>query len=439
MAKQRTIGAEVAYQGAGIHTGREASVRFVPAPINTGVVFVRTDLADSPRIPVAAGLAYYDPAQGRRTILKNGKAEVHTVEHVLAAVNGLGIDNLVIELDGAEPGEPTDGSVAPIVQLLNEVGLVEQSAPRRYLKLPEPVSFEENDVQLLAVPHDGLRITFTIDYPNAVIGTQSASFEVDERVFEREIAPARTFVMKEDVDRLRAAGMIKGGTLLNAVVVDASGIVNEEPLRFDDEFVRHKVLDLLGDLYLLGAPLKAHVIAFKSGHQTHVKFVKKLLEKAGNSAAIARPSLTAEGEQVWDIRAIERIMPHRYPMLLVDRILELSDERVVAIKNVTANENFFVGHFPGHPIMPAVLIVEAMAQAGGFLLLNRVDEPDNKLVYFIGIDNARFRRPVLPGDQLRFELKLLKLTRGICKMHGQALVDGNLVAEADLLASVVER
>ncbi len=439
MAKQLTIEQSTSYEGVGIHTGKVTTVIFRPGALNSGIVFVRSDLPGAPQIPVKAGAARYDPDQGRRTILRNGNAEVHTVEHLLAAVHGLGIDNLVIELNQDEPGEPPDGSALPIAQLLKRAGLVEQAAPRRYVNLAKSVAFTDGDIQLIAVPHDRLRITFTIEYENPVVGTQNASFDIDPETFEREIAPARTFVLEKDVERLRQAGMIKGGSLANAVVVGSDRVLNPEPLRFPNEFVRHKILDLLGDLYLLGAPLRAHVIAFKSGHSTHVKFVKQLLEAATNAAAVARPVVNERGEPIWDIQAIERIMPHRYPMLLVDRILELTDERVVGIKNVTANEPFFVGHFPGHRIMPAVLIVEAMAQAGGFLLLNRVEEPDNKLVYFLGIDNAKFRRPVLPGDQLMFELTLVKLKGGICKMRGEGFVDGKRVAEADLLASVVER
>jgi UDP-3-O-[3-hydroxymyristoyl] N-acetylglucosamine deacetylase/3-hydroxyacyl-[acyl-carrier-protein] dehydratase len=439
MAKQRTIERPVSYEGVGIHTGKTTTVTLKPGDVNTGVVFVRTDLAGRPQIPVTARSAHYDPQRGRRTILRNGNAEVHTVEHLLASIHGLGIDNLLIELDEEEPGEPPDGSVMPIVGLLKQAGLVEQAAPRRYFSLSEAVSLVDDDVQLMALPYDGLRITFTIVYQNDVVGTQSATFDVDQATFEREIAPARTFVLESDVAALKKDGLIKGGSLDNAVVVGKDRILNPEPLRFENEFVRHKILDLIGDLYLLGAPLRAHIVAFKSGHRSHVKFVKKLLDEAGDTKAVARPTINEAGDQIWEIDAIERIMPHRYPMLLVDRILELTDEKVVGLKNVTANEPFFVGHFPGHPIMPAVLIIEAMAQAGGFLLLNRVDEPDNKLVYFLGIDNARFRRPVTPGDQLRFELRLLRLKGGICKMRGEGFVDGKLVAEAELLASVVER
>jgi UDP-3-O-[3-hydroxymyristoyl] N-acetylglucosamine deacetylase/3-hydroxyacyl-[acyl-carrier-protein] dehydratase len=439
MSTQRTIDGRATFRGIGLHSGQPCTVTFAPDAENAGISFVRTDLKDPIRIPVTPEAARYDPARGRRTILSNGRAEVHTVEHILAAIHGLGIDNLRVELDAEEAPEPADGSALPIVKVLKAVGLREQAAERRYLKLEGPVVLEDGAVQLLALPHDGLRITFTIDYPDRIVGTQSASFELDPDTFEREIAPARTFVLMRDVEALRSAGLIKGGSLANAVVVEDGKVLSEEPLRFPNEFVRHKILDLLGDLCLMGGPIHAHVVAFRSGHQSHVKFVRKLHLATARSAASARPTRNADGQQIWEISAIERILPHRYPMLLVDRILELSEERVVGIKNVTANEAFFAGHFPGHPIMPAVLIIEAMAQVGGFMLLNRVADPGSKLVYFIGIDNAKFRRPVIPGDQLRFELALIKLKGRICKMRGEAYVGEHLVAEAELLSSLQDR
>ncbi|HWN82381.1 MAG TPA: bifunctional UDP-3-O-[3-hydroxymyristoyl] N-acetylglucosamine deacetylase/3-hydroxyacyl-ACP dehydratase [Candidatus Udaeobacter sp.] len=439
MTTQRTIDRRVAFRGIGLHSGRPCTATFAPEVENAGISFVRTDLKEQSRIAVGPEAARYDPARGRRTILSNGKAEVHTVEHILASIHGLGIDNVRVELDSEEAPEPVDGSALPIVKVLKSAGLREQSALRRYLKLAEPVTLEDGPVQLLALPHDGLRITFTIDYPDQVVGTQSASFELDPDTFEREIAPARTFVMMRDVQALQAAGLIKGGSLSNAVVVEDEKVLSEEPLRFPNEFVRHKILDLLGDLCLVGGPIRAHVVAFRSGHQSHVKFVRKIQQATLGSAGGARPTVGDMGQHTWEISAIERILPHRYPMLLVDRILELTEERVVGIKNVTANEPFFAGHFPGHPIMPAVLIIEAMAQVGGFMLLNRVADPGSKLVYFIGIDQAKFRRPVIPGDQLRFELALVKLKGRICKMRGEAYVGDHLVAEAELLSSLIDR
>jgi UDP-3-O-[3-hydroxymyristoyl] N-acetylglucosamine deacetylase / 3-hydroxyacyl-[acyl-carrier-protein] dehydratase len=437
---QRTIARPVSYQGVGLHTGAPCRVEFRPAPPGSGLKFVRLDLPGQPEIPVNPRYARADMDQMRRTILKNGKAEVHTVEHILAAAAGLGIDNLVIALDAQEPPEPPDGSASPYVRLFQEAGLVDQPAPRRYFRVTEPVRHEENGVILVALPHDGLRVTFTIEYANAWRGTQYASYDIDPEVFVREIAPARTFVLERDVEQLRSKGMIQGGTLQNAVVVRPNGILNEEPLRFEDEFVRHKILDFLGDLTLLGRPARGHFLSIKSGHASNVRFVQRLAAAEEPGTLLGRESSNGSGAPVQlDINAIQRIMPHRYPLLLVDRILSLDARRVVGIKNVTINEPFFAGHFPGHPIMPAVLIIEAMAQCGGVLLLNSVDRPKERLVYFMGIDNAKFRKPVRPGDQLRFELTLLRLKSRICKMEGKAYVDGDLVAEAELLSSIVDR
>jgi len=443
---QRTIAKPISFEGVGLHTGQPCRVEFRPAPADSGIRFVRLDLPGAPEIPVSPRYACADTEEMRRTILKSGDAEVHTVEHILAAAAGLEIDNLVIALTSKEPAEPRDGSAAPYVRMFQEAGLVDQHVPRRYFRVSEPVRYEENGVVLVGLPHDGLRITFTIEYDDAYLGTQHATYDIDRDVFIREIAPARTFVLQRDVDALRARGMILGGTLQNAVVVQPTGILNQEPLRFDNEFVRHKILDFIGDLYLLGRPALGHFVSIKSGHATNVRFVQRLAaterpEKAGRAGKGngARGASGARKSLQLDINAIMKIMPHRYPFLLIDRILSLEENRVVGIKNVTINEPFFVGHFPGHPIMPAVLIIEAMAQCGGVLLLNSSYQPKEKLVYFIGIDRAKFRKPVRPGDQLRFELTLLRLKSRICKMEGKAYVDGDLVAEAELLSSIVDR
>jgi UDP-3-O-[3-hydroxymyristoyl] N-acetylglucosamine deacetylase/3-hydroxyacyl-[acyl-carrier-protein] dehydratase len=358
------------------------------------------------------------------------------VEHVLATVMGLGLDNLRIELDGMEAPEPPDGSARAIAQALQSAGVEDQGLPREWIEIREPVSLQEGGVQMVAVPHDGLRLSFTIQYDNPIIGTQYQSFEITPETFLQEIASARTFALYEDVEKLQAAGMIQGGSLQNAVVVRGSEILNEEGLRYPDEFVRHKILDLLGDLALLGRPVRAHVISVRSGHTTNVAFVRRL---AGCDRGVQDFDRLMDRCH-FDITAIERIMPHRYPMLLVDRILLLEERRrVVGIKNVTINEPFFVGHFPDHPIMPAVLILEAMAQVGGILLLNTVANPESKLVYFMAIDKAKFRRPVRPGDQLVFELELVRLKGRICQMIGKGYVRGNLVAEAELLSTIVDK
>jgi len=432
---QRTIGRAVTIEGVGLHTGEAGRMRFVPDEAGLGVRFVRVDLPGAPEVEVRPENAYFDPRAGRRTILQQDDVQVHTMEHVLASIAGLGIDNLRIETSSMEIPEGHDGSAAPIANALLEAGIVEQDRPVRHVKIAKPVSWSENGVELSAVPYQGFRISFTIEYDHPLIGRQYLSLDINRDTFLSQIAPARTFVLERDLEALRAAGWIKGGRLDSAVVVGPDRILNPEPLRFPDEFVRHKVLDLLGDLFLLGGPILGHVIAKRSGHQGHVAFVKYMKE------TLPLPGRRAGGPRdEWDVTAIMDIMPHRYPFLLVDRISNLEEGRSVeGVKNVTINEPFFQGHFPGHPIMPAVLILEAMAQVGGLLLLNSVDDPNDKLMYFMGIDNAKFRRPVTPGDQLQMKLTLLKLKNRTSKMRGEAFVDGQLVAEAELLATVVDK
>ena len=432
--KQRTLGSEVTFSGIGLHSGAQATLVFKPAPADSGIKFVRSDLAGRPEIRADVKNAVLGGVHSRRTVLGTGEVKISTVEHVLAAVRGLGIDNVIIELDTAEPAEP-DGSSAPFVEVLRRGGVVEQDAPRRYMEIKTPVALSEDGVELVALPHPGLRISFTIDYDHPLIGTQYASLDISEEVFINEVAPARTFSLLKDVEDLRGKGLIKGGSLENSIVIGEERILNEQPLRFPDEFVRHKILDLLGDLCLLGAPIKTHIISVRSGHATNLKLVRLLKEQC------KPPSRNLVGRHVRDVPSslsigqIQEIMPHRYPFLLVDRILSLEEgKRVVGIKNVTINEPFFQGHFPGHPIMPAVLIIEAMAQVGGVLLLSMVENPKTRLVYFMAIDKAKFRKPVLPGDQVRFELEMLKLRMNTCKMKGKAYVDEDLVAEAELLS-----
>jgi UDP-3-O-[3-hydroxymyristoyl] N-acetylglucosamine deacetylase/3-hydroxyacyl-[acyl-carrier-protein] dehydratase len=399
------------------------------------VSFVRLDLPERPTILVRPENALFDPRAGRRTILQQDGVQIHTMEHLLAAVTGLGIDNVIIETSSLEIPEAADGSAAPIAQLLMEAGFEEQDRRRRHIKVTRPVHWAEGEVSLEAVPFGGLRISFTIDYDHPLIGRQSLTLDVTPESFLKDIAPARTYVLERDLELLRGCGWIKGGSLDSAVVVGDDGIRNHGPLRFPDEFVRHKILDLIGDLSLLGGPLLGHVTAVRSGHQGHVAFVRHL------KRTLPLPGRRVGGSpEEWDVTAIMDIMPHRYPMLLVDRITRIEEGRSVeGIKNVTVNEPFFQGHFPGHPIMPAVLILEAMAQVGGMLLLNSVEDPSNKLLYFTAIDGARFRRPVTPGDQLRFRLELLKFRGSTAKMRGEAYVEDQLVAEAELLATLVDR
>ena len=434
--QQRTIAKEFVIEGLGLHTGNTVKMRVKPAPPGTGIKFLRVDLSPAVEIPAVVTSIPPDGTSFRNTTVSTGTAEVHTVEHVLATCYGLGIDNLVIEVDANEPPEPASGTYAAYVRAFEEAGSVNQGAPADVFTIDRAITLKENGVEINAVPADDFRVSFTIQYDNPQIGTQYASFTVSPEVFEKEIAPARTFVLLDDVDKLRKQGLIKGGNLGNAIVFTPEGVMNEESLRFPDECVRHKILDLIGDLSLLGAPIRGHVHAVRSGHAANVRFVRKLWEMHQNK----KRGATASETGVWDINLIQEIMPHRYPFLLVDRIIELEDrKRVVGIKNVTINEPFFSGHFPGHPIMPAVLIIEAMAQTGGVMLLNTVDDPKKYLVYFTRVDKAKFRRPVLPGDQLRFELEMKSLRRGLCTMQGFAYVDGKLAAEAELSSVIVER
>ena len=460
--KQRTVRREISLSGIGLHTGNNCRMTFKPAPPDHGIVFVRTDIGGHPSV-IADIDHVVDISRG--TTLQQGDARVHTVEHVLAAFAGLQIDNMLVELDANEP-PVGDGSCKPYVDILLEAGIENQDADKLYLEIDTPMSYSEPDrqVDLVVTPSDDLRITFMIDYKNPALGTQYTTLQDLEKEFVDEFAPARTFCFLSEVEQLKRAGLIKGGSLENAVVIyDAlggqievdrikkalnitgeafvgkTGIVNDIPLRFYNEPVRHKTLDLLGDLFLIGAPIKGHVLAGRSGHKANVELARRMRELYKKKRIAGRYPSRAK-EAFFDINGILEIMPHRYPFLLIDRVLDLiPDKRVVAIKNVTINEPFFQGHFPGHPIMPGVLILEAMAQAGGILLLNAIPDPKTKVVYFMSIDNAKFRKPVMPGDQLRFELDMQAFRRNTCKMTGQAFVDDAVVASADFMAMVMDR
>lgn len=448
--------------GIGLHTGNTCTMTFRPAPADHGIQFVRIDLPGAPAV-IADVDHVVETARG--TTLQQGEARVHTVEHVLAACAGLQLDNLIVELDNNEP-PIMDGSAMPYVEKLLLSGIVDQGVDKIYLEIDTPMSYSEPErgVDLVVTPSDDLRITFMIDYRSPALGTQYTSLVDLEKEFVDEFASARTFCFLSEVEYLKNEGLIKGGGLDNAIViydsdngqmevdriraalnlnrevkVGKTGIIDDVPLRYYNEPVRHKTLDLLGDLQLIGAPFKGHVLAARSGHKANVALARKMRELY-KKKKVARRYHSGVSGAMFDINAIHKIMPHRYPFLLIDRVLDLvPDKRVVAIKNVTINEPFFAGHFPGRPIMPGVLILEAMAQAGGILLLNAIEFPETKLVYFLAIDNARFRKTVVPGDQVRFELEMLSFRRNTCKMTGQAFVDDTLVANAELMAMVMDR
>ena len=436
LRQQRTLKGPVDYKGVGLHTGEEVNLRFLPAEPNTGLRFSVLHGEQRVEIPAHVDFVPDDQPFYRNTTLRNQGVQIHTVEHVLAALYGLSVDNAVIEMDAYEPPEPEDGSCKAFVDRILEVGICEQGVPAIPYEIRTPVQWSRENIGITGIPYDGFRLSFTIQYDNAVIGTQYASYDITPESFAREIAPSRTFALKRDISHLQAMGLIKGGTLRNALVVDEDKILNDEPLRFADEFVRHKILDLLGDMALLGSPMKGHVLSLKSGHETNVRFVRRLAALEKGKTRIYPTSKPT----YWDVSMVMEMLPHRYPFLLIDRILEVEPGKSVrGLKNVTINEPFFQGHFPGHPIMPGVLVIEAMAQMGGVLLMSMIEQPETKLVYFSSIDKARFRKPVLPGDQLIFELELLRFKRNTCKMRGSATVDGERVAEAEMLAAVVNR
>jgi len=423
---RRTIQRTVALSGAGLHTGAVVTVTFRPAPAGRRVVFRRTDLPDTPEI--AARLEEVE-ATDRRTVLGHGAQAIHTVEHVLAAVGALEIDDLYIDLDGPEP-PALDGSFRPWVEALQGAGETLQDGDPVIYRVQAPFTVTEGASSYVVSPATAGRVTVSIDFPHPLIGSQAGSYEVTPAVFARELAGARTFGFVHEVEQLKAKGLIQGASTANAVVLTETGLVEGTALRWPDEFVRHKAADLIGDLTLIGGRVQAHIIATRPSHQGNLAL----------SRAIARTG-QREGGIAMDIGRILDIIPHRYPFLLVDRIIEMEGKkRIVGIKNVTINEPFFQGHFPGHPIMPGVLIIEAMAQVGGMLLLGSLIEmSEEKVIYFMSLDKVKFRRPVLPGDQLRFELEMLQFRGKTCKMQGVAYVDGKVAVEAEMMAAVVDR
>jgi UDP-3-O-[3-hydroxymyristoyl] N-acetylglucosamine deacetylase/3-hydroxyacyl-[acyl-carrier-protein] dehydratase len=373
----------------------------------------------------------------RRTQLGKEPVAVHTVEHVLAAVLARELDDVVIELSGPEP-PVMDGSAQPFVEALRQAGIAEQAGDVHYLQLRSPVRVCDGESVYEALPASALELDVTIDFPHPLIGKQRGRYRVTAETFERELARARTFGFMHEVDTLRAKGLIRGASTQNAVVVGEDGIVDNE-LRWPDEFVRHKAMDCVGDLALAGARVRARVQTTRPSHRGTVLLVRAMKE-AAREAETMKDLTTSEVSGVMDVEDIMKVLPHRYPFLLVDRILELEPgKRVVGVKNVTINEPFFQGHFPGHPIMPGVLIIEAMAQVGGMLLLGAIEDPQSKVVYFTSLNNVKWRRPVKPGDQLRFELEVLQVRGLMCKMQGVAKVDGEVVAEAEMGAMVRDR
>ena len=422
---RRTLAGTAVVRGIGLHTGREVTARCSGAPAGQGIVFRRVDLPGAPPIP--ARLAEVQSTE-RRTALGQGDASVQTVEHLLAAAAALGLDDLTVDLDGPEP-PIGDGSVAPFLAALTGAGVREIPGEPVVYRVTTPFQLCEGDSSYVVAPARSLRLTTTIEWAHPLIGRQSGDYEITADEFARELAGARTFGFLREAEALRSRGLALGATLDSTLVLSENGLVGDATLRWPDEFVRHKAADLLGDLALVGGRIQAHVIATKPSHQGNIALARWLTRTAQRDGGVAM-----------DIGRILDVIPHRYPFLLVDRILEVEGtKRIVGIKNVTINEPFFQGHFPGHPIMPGVLIIEAMAQVGGMLLLGTIEDPDQKVVYFMSLDNVKFRRPVLPGDQLRCELEMLQNRGRTYRMKGIAYVDGNVVAEAEMMARVVDR
>ena len=439
MAQQTTIKKEISLKGKGLHTAHEAKVTFKPAPKDTGLIFVRTDLPGRPQVKAEIANLLPEERRSRRTSVGSGPAEIHTIEHILATVLGLDIDNLLIEIDNDEfPGE--DGSSKNLAELLLKAGLEEQQSQRHVFLLKEPVFVSNNGSQVIALPAPEFKVSYTLDYP-APLNSQFASFPINRDTFLHEIAPARTFCLQGEVDALVKSGLGKGSNYDNTIVIGEKGAVNNT-LRFENEMVRHKILDLLGDIGLLGVKPQMHVVAIRSGHNLNVRLVNKLIDISRREIAAGVISPEAEavsGKKFLEAEDILKIIPHRYPFLFVDRILKIeNDNTIVGLKNVSIAEPYFAGHFPDHPVMPGVVVIETMAQVAACLML-RKKENRNKVAYFAAIDNAKFRNAVLPGDQLLIKVKLVKFRTRIGQVHAKALVNGRVAAEADLMFALLER
>jgi len=438
MDHQRTIEKEINLSGTGIHTGSKVSVKIKPGEPDTGIIFIRTDHPKQKPIKADVANVLELERRPRRTSVGTEDIEIHTIEHLLASLSGLGIDNCVIEIHGEElPG--LDGSATPLVEALKKAGIKDQEPQKKYFVVKEPIYIEKDGSSIVAIPSEDFKISYAMFYDHPLLRSQFKSVTINTENFEKEIAPSRTFCLKHEAKNLKDMGLGKGATYENTLVVGDEGVV-ENKLRFDDEFVRHKILDLIGDLYLLGCRIKGHIIAVKSGHSLNVEMVRRMkaIKSRVGEASIAAPSKEAVGSLPWNVEDIKKILPHRPPFLFVDQITELGETRIVGTRFISPDEYFFPGHFPGKPIMPGVLILEAMAQVAGILMLHKVENRE-KIAFFVAIDNVKFRKTVLPGDLLRMEISVIKLKTKIGQVHANGYVGDQLVAEADLMFALVDR
>ncbi|MDD5060095.1 MAG: bifunctional UDP-3-O-[3-hydroxymyristoyl] N-acetylglucosamine deacetylase/3-hydroxyacyl-ACP dehydratase [Candidatus Omnitrophica bacterium] len=429
MEKQKTICKEVILNGIGIHTGKKVSLTLKPAEVDSGVTFIRKDMPGEPKIKASADSLLANKSS-RRSSIGSGQAEVETIEHFMASLSSLGIDNINIEIDTNElPG--LDGSAAGYVKVLEDAGIKEQESDKFIYNVKEPINVQEGTSSITVLPYKEFKISYTLNYDHPLLQAQFLEITINANSFKNQIAPARTFCLEDEVAQLKSQGYGSGANYENTLVVGKEGVIKNK-LRFADEFVRHKILDLIGDLYLAGCPIRGHVIALRSGHSLNLQITRKIHEQR-----IRTQGANAMKESL-DINEIMKILPHREPFLFVDRVTHLEKgKRAVGIKNVTINDYFFRGHFPNRPVMPGVLILEAMAQVGGVMMLAS-EENRGKLAFFMAIDNAKFRKTVVPGDTLVFEVEAGKIRSKIGTVHGKALVEGKVVAEADLMFALVE-
>lgn len=458
--KQQTLAKSFSLEGVGLHTGKTVIIQFEPAEVNHGIRFMRVDMQDQPVLTADVNQVV---STNRGTTIRNGEAQISTVEHVLSALTGTGVDNVLIKVNGPEI-PIMDGSAIDFVNGILGAGLLEQAADREYFEIEEPISFrdEVTGTELLALPGDKFEVTAMIDFNSQILGHQYASLQnIDD--YATQIAPCRTFVFVRELEQLFDQNLIKGGDLDNAVViadrlmdqneldrlakklgkqsikVEKTGILNTTSLKFENEPARHKLLDVLGDLTLLGKPIKGKIVARKPGHTANIEFTKLLKRKMMEQRKLkGRPRIDPDQPPLFDIESIRKLLPHRYPFLLVDKIVEMTDNYIVGVKNITFNEPFFQGHFPGNSIFPGVLQIEALAQVGGVFVLSKVTDPENWGTLLLKIDNTKFKYKVSPGDQLILKMELLSaVRRGICLMYGTAYVGSKLVSESELTAQIV--